>query len=48
MNVSDISDCPALTLRALIPTDVTDLRVDDIKIFGSLGDRWDHTKPILI
>lgn len=37
-NVSSIFDCPALTSREPA-TNVTDLRVDDIKVVGFLGDR---------
>ncbi|KAI9254392.1 SGNH hydrolase-type esterase domain-containing protein [Helicostylum pulchrum] len=38
LNVTSISECPALTTRTSPPKDVTDLRADDIKILGSLGD----------
>lgn len=39
LNVTSISECPALTTRTSPPEDVTDLRADDIKILGALGDR---------
>ena len=37
-NVTQISDCPALTPRNG-PRDASDLRPDDIKVLGALGDR---------
>ena len=37
-NVTSISDCPALTARTGA-TSVRDLRIDDIKVIGFLGDR---------
>ncbi len=37
-NVSDIRDCPPLTSRTP-PKSVHDLRPDDIKVIGALGDR---------
>lgn len=37
-NVTDIKSCPTLTPRAT-PTSVHDLRIDDIRIVGALGDR---------
>lgn len=37
-NVTDISQCPLLTPRNC-PTSVHDLRADDIKVIGALGDR---------
>ncbi|KAI8973654.1 hypothetical protein BDF20DRAFT_837576 [Mycotypha africana] len=37
-NVATISNCPALTARATAAADVTDLRIDDIKVIGALGD----------
>lgn len=39
LNVTTISDCPVLQARTSPPKDITDLRADDIKIFGALGDR---------
>lgn len=39
VNVASISQCPALTARATPAKDVTDLRIDDIKIVAALGDR---------
>lgn len=37
-NVSDVKDCPALSRRT--PSiSVNDLRADDIKVIGALGDR---------
>lgn len=39
LNVTTISECPVLNPRTSPAKDVTDLRVDDIKIFGALGDR---------
>jgi hypothetical protein len=38
MNVTDIKECPTLTPRAA-PTSVHDVRADDIKVVGALGDR---------
>ncbi|KAI8098417.1 uncharacterized protein B0P05DRAFT_460347 [Gilbertella persicaria] len=38
LNVSSISDCPGLLPRIHPAQDVTDLRMDDIKIMASLGD----------
>lgn len=38
-NVASISQCPALPPRTAPAKDVTDLRIDDIKIVGALGDR---------
>lgn len=38
LNVTDINECPRLSARKT-PTDVRDLRPDDIKIVGALGDR---------
>jgi hypothetical protein len=37
-NVTDINECPSLTPRT-IPSSVHDLRADDIKVVGALGDR---------
>lgn len=37
--VTAISECPRLTARPSGPTNVTDLRADDIKVVGALGDR---------
>lgn len=37
-NVTDINDCPALTPRHGGPKSVHDLRMDDIKVVGALGD----------
>ncbi|KAL0083939.1 hypothetical protein F4703DRAFT_1605132 [Phycomyces blakesleeanus] len=37
-NVHDISECPPLKPRRSPPKDVTDLRIDDIKVIASLGD----------
>jgi hypothetical protein len=39
VHVSSISQCPSLPARTAPPKDVTDLRIDDIKIIGALGDR---------
>lgn len=39
LNVTSISECPPLNARLSPPADVTDLRIDDIKILGALGDR---------
>ena len=36
---SSISQCPPLAPRTTPAADVTDLRIDDIKIVGALGDR---------
>ncbi|KAJ3159769.1 hypothetical protein HDU86_001421 [Geranomyces michiganensis] len=36
--VSNISECPPLTPRAAVPTLVTDIRPDDIKVYMALGD----------
>lgn len=38
-SVASISQCPALPPRTAPAKDVTDLRIDDIKIIGALGDR---------
>lgn len=40
--VSDISECPPLSPRSP-PESVHDLRPDDIKVIGALGDRYRHT-----
>jgi phospholipase B1 len=37
-NVTDIKDCPVLTPRNDGPQSVHDLRMDDIKVVGALGD----------
>ncbi|ORZ13271.1 hypothetical protein BCR42DRAFT_330935 [Absidia repens] len=37
-SVTSISNCPALTARTSPPKDITDLRPDDIKVLGALGD----------
>ncbi|CEP16713.1 hypothetical protein [Parasitella parasitica] len=37
-NVTDIKDCPALKPRSDGPQNVHDLRMDDIKVVGALGD----------
>ncbi|OAC98737.1 hypothetical protein MUCCIDRAFT_114978 [Mucor lusitanicus CBS 277.49] len=37
-NVTDIKNCPALTPRRDGPQSVHDLRMDDIKVVGALGD----------
>lgn len=42
INVNSISQCPPLTARASPAKDVTDLRIDDIKIVAGLGDRYDQ------
>lgn len=39
LNVANIADCPALSARNSAAKDVTDLRIDDIKVVGALGDR---------
>ncbi|KAI8084633.1 uncharacterized protein BX664DRAFT_266357 [Halteromyces radiatus] len=36
--VTTPGDCPALTPRTSPPVDITDLRPDDIKVLGALGD----------
>ncbi|KAI9478661.1 MAG: hypothetical protein EXX96DRAFT_571769 [Benjaminiella poitrasii] len=38
LNAATIAECPALTPRKTPAKDVTDLRIDDIKIVGALGD----------
>lgn len=38
-NVASISECPSLPARAAPAKDVTDLRIDDIKVVAALGDR---------
>ncbi|KAI7892132.1 uncharacterized protein EV154DRAFT_505727 [Mucor mucedo] len=38
INVADIAECPALPARQTPARDVTDLRIDDIKIIAGLGD----------
>lgn len=37
-NVTNIAKCPPLTPRGQ-PTNVNNLRADDIKVVGALGDR---------
>lgn len=37
-NVTDIKYCPALTPRNDGPQSVHDLRIDDIKVIGAIGD----------
>lgn len=37
-NAANIASCPALKPRATSAKDVTDLRIDDFKIVGALGD----------
>lgn len=39
LNVSDITQCPKLAPRDSPPTNVSDLRIDDISVVGTLGDR---------
>lgn len=39
LNVAKIADCPALSARNSSAKDITDLRIDDIKVVGALGDR---------
>lgn len=39
--VADIDACPALSPRSP-PTSIHDLRPDDIKVIGALGDRYTH------
>jgi hypothetical protein len=46
LNATAIKDCPALTPRSSSPVDITDLRIDDIKIFGSLGDRYIYEEDV--
>lgn len=47
LNVTSIQNCPYLTPRSTPPVDVNDLRIDDIKIIGALGDRFEnHTKQL--
>ncbi|KAI7866256.1 hypothetical protein BDF14DRAFT_868063 [Spinellus fusiger] len=36
--VKDVLQCPTLAPRDYIPLDATDVRVDDIKVVGTLGD----------
>lgn len=38
VNVTHISECPSLSSRTA-PTSVHDLRADDVKVMGALGDR---------
>ncbi|KAI7861436.1 hypothetical protein BDF14DRAFT_1869766 [Spinellus fusiger] len=38
MNADRINQCPSLSPRDYIPKDVKDVRIDDIKVFGGLGD----------
>ncbi|KAI9302921.1 GDSL-like Lipase/Acylhydrolase-domain-containing protein [Cunninghamella echinulata] len=38
VSVSSITQCPSLTPRATPAKDITDLRPDDIKVMGGLGD----------
>lgn len=45
LNVTNIKDCPSLTPRSG-PANVRDLRVDDIKVIGALGDRFANTVTI--
>lgn len=39
IQVDSISKCPSFTPRTSPAKDVTDLRIDDIKLIGGLGDR---------
>lgn len=48
--VADVNKCPSLSPRSP-PDNVHDLRPDDIKVIGALGDRWFpnsrvHSKPL--
>lgn len=43
LNVTNIQDCPALTPRSG-PVNAQDLRIDDIKAIGALGDRYTTCK----
>ncbi|KAL9539613.1 hypothetical protein MBANPS3_010164 [Mucor bainieri] len=38
LNVDNIADCPKLPARNTVIKDVNDLRIDDIKVIGGLGD----------
>lgn len=40
-SVTAISECPALTARSG-PANASDLRPDDIKVIGALGDRYSY------
>ena len=41
ISVLNIDDCPVFNSSRAVPDDITDLRIDDIKVIGSLGDRQD-------
>ncbi|KAJ3022909.1 hypothetical protein HKX48_004953 [Thoreauomyces humboldtii] len=53
--VANITECPALTPRSAVPTSVTDIRPDDIKVYMAIGDSitagcfeegWDGLKTV--
>jgi phospholipase B1 len=44
LTASTIAGCPALAARAKAATSVADLRPDDIKVVGALGDRYENNK----
>lgn len=46
LTASSIGDCPALSPRKTGATSVKDLRPDDIKVIGAMGDRYKHTLAI--
>lgn len=39
LTASTIGDCPSLAPRSSPPSNIRDLRPDDIKVIGALGDR---------
>lgn len=41
-DVTSISECPKLAARTSAAKDVTDIRMDDIKVVAALGDRYRH------
>lgn len=40
LSVSSIDSCPTLEPRSQAPTNVSDLRPDDIKVIAAMGDRY--------
>ena len=40
LTAASIGECPQLAPRATPPTSPRDLRPDDIKVIGALGDRY--------
>lgn len=40
LSASSIDSCPTLEPRSQAPTNVSDLRPDDIKVIAAMGDRY--------